>query len=178
VRAVAVAGILVSGWARADDAASVTATERSPLLHPDDDAMLRIDPMFAPVFRGIVNVDEATLARIDASAHSVIEVDVARISAERDVRERGWSVGVRVVHDFGWFSGVLSARLENTDSRYAGGTYYDVGFTLAKSKQLSRWKTAWISLSIGKRHWFGDNPPPGETKDSAGAMLSIGTTFK
>jgi len=179
VRAViTAAGLLVSGWAHADDAASVTVTERSPLLHPDDEPMLRLEALPAPVFRGIVNVDEGTLARIDAGAHSVVEVDVARISSQLDVPERGWSAGIRAVHDFGWFTGALSARLEHTDSRFAEGTHYDVNLTLAKSKRLSRWMTAWVALSVGYRHWLGDALPPGESRDSLGVTLSIGTTFK
>lgn len=101
----------------------------------------------------------------------------------------GWGASLRLVHDFKVIQIGVEASIQRVDSgavEAAPGThgkgvhrsYTFVGVSVSKTKRLSKWMTAWISLTVGRRKWLGDQPlPPGESDDTAG-MLSIGTTFR
>jgi len=65
----------------------------------------------------------------------------------------------------------------HVDTRFGSGSYVDLGLSLSRTVRLSRWMTAWISLSFGRRRWLDSSPPAGEA-DATEAMLTIGTTFR
>jgi hypothetical protein len=104
----------------------------------------------------------------------------------------GWGASLRIVHDFKVIQIGVEAGFQRVDSGAVDGpteqsphsksvhrSYAFVGAAITKKKKLSKWMTAWISLSVGRRKWINrDQPPPnGEADDTAG-MLSIGTTFR
>jgi hypothetical protein len=189
VRAVFAAGLVISGAAHADDATSVHdgADERPALFRTDDEPMLHLDPVASPSFAGLGAtklVDDRK--RIDLGKRTWVELEGTQWKNDLDVPQRGWSATVRVAHDFGPFWVSASASASYTDSRFGRGvdprrgrgTSIDAGVTIGRSKRLSRWKTAWIALTVGVRRWQGEEGPIDEPKDSGQVMLSIGTTFK
>lgn len=95
-----------------------------------------------------------------------------------DVPLRAGCTGARLTRELGPLELDASASLGNLQTRYTKGYYYDVGVALTYRRKLSKWMTAWISLSIGRRTWLGDKPPLGEEKESTQLVLSVGTTFK
>ncbi len=178
MRAVVVAVALVPGAALADDPTSVRDGEKPLLLREADEAFLHLDPVALPSLAGLgakTEMHEQTSVVI--GHHTWVELEGTRWSNDLDVPERGWSGGVRLAHDFGPFVLSAGAQLHGIDRAYGAGSYYDIGLTIGKSKKLSRWMTAWIALSIGRRKWLGAQPPDGEA-DSTQITLSIGTTFK
>lgn len=89
----------------------------------------------------------------------------------------GWGTTLRLVHDFKVIQFSVEAGYQRVDSTFAHGGYAFVGLSLTRTLRLSKWMTAWISLSVGKRRWLGQQPPPGEADDTA-VMLNLGTTFR
>ena len=187
MRAVLAAGLVLSGAARADDATSLHEEERPALFRDEAEPLLHLEPMASPSFAGLGAeklVDERK--RIDLGKRTWVELEGTQWKDDMDVPQRGWSAAVRIAHDFGPFWVSASASVNYIDSRYGRGidpkrghgTSIDAGITIGKSKRLSRWKTAWIALTVGVRRWQGDEGPIDEPKDSGQVMLSIGTTFK
>ncbi|CAN5922920.1 hypothetical protein BH11MYX3_BH11MYX3_13590 [soil metagenome] len=178
MRAVVAAVALLPGAALADEPTSVRDGEKPLLLRETDETMLHLDLVALPSTAGLgakAEVDERTTIAI--GRHTWVELEGTRWSNELDVRERGWTAGARLAHDFGPFFVGIGAELHSMDRRYSSGSYYDVGLTIGRSKKLSRWMTAWIALSIGRRMWLGDKPPVGEDNGEQ-VMLSVGTTFR
>ncbi|MBL0216660.1 MAG: hypothetical protein IPQ07_22600 [Myxococcales bacterium] len=178
MRAGLVAVALLAGVAHADDATSLHDGEAPALLRSADEALLHLAPVSLPYTAGLGarnDVDEHTRLRI--GTHSWVELEGTRWSNDLDVPARGWGAGIRAAHDFGWFTVSVGAQLNHVDSPAMSRSYYDVGLTISKSKRLSRWMTAWIALTIGRRIWVGERPPLGE-QDATQVTLSIGTTFK
>ncbi len=167
---------------RADEATSVSTSdvggEEPALLRRTDEPLLHVDPIIQPLRIGppeAIDVDDQKT--IVLGKRTWVELQGIRYTNTSVTPERGWTASLRLAHDLGPFTVVAHATAGGVDSRYTRGSYYDVGLTIGKSKKLSRWMTAWIALSIGRREWLGE-PPPGETKSSTGVFLSIGTTFK
>ncbi len=178
MRAVVAAVALLPGAAFADDPTSLRDGEKPLLLRDADEAILHLDPVVLPSTAGLgakAEVHEQTT--ISLGRRTWVELESMRWSNELDVPERGWHGGVRLVHDVGPFVVSVGAELHGIDRRYSSGSYYDLGVTIGKTKQLSRWNTAWIALGIGRRTWFGKEPPVGEANGEQ-VMLSVGTTFK
>lgn len=167
---------LSAASARADDASSLH--ERGPaLLHATSDELLHLAPVSIPFTAGLGARIEREHAGIDLGEHGWVELEGTRWTNELDVPARGGAIGIRVGYDIGWLH--LSAGLElgNVDNRYSSGSYYDVGISIGTSKRLSRWTTAWLALSVGRRVWRGVEPPPGE-HDVFQVMLTLGFTFR
>ena len=167
---------------RADEATSVTSSdvggEESALIRKTDEPLLHLDPIAQPLRIGLPEtVDVAEQRTIVLGKRTWAELQGMRYTNESVTPERAWTASLRTAHDVGPFTIIAHATAGGVDSRYTRGNYYDVGLTIGKSKKLSRWMTAWIALSIGRREWLGE-PPPGEIKESTGVFLSIGTTFK
>lgn len=178
MRAIVAAVALLPGAALADDATSVRDGEKPLLLREADEAILHLDLVTLPSNAGLgakADVDERTTVTL--GRHTWLELEGTRWSNELDVPERGWNAGVRVAHRIGPVLVSLGAELHNIDRRYSSGSYYDVGLTIGTSKKLSRWMTAWLALTIGRRTWLGDKPPDGEANGYQ-LMISVGTTFK
>ena len=90
----------------------------------------------------------------------------------------GWGATARLAYNFHGIQFGFEAGYHRVDSQFAHGGYTQLGFSIAKTFKLSKWMTAWISLTVGRRAWLGqDGPPPGETNDTS-AMFNIGTTFR
>lgn len=87
-----------------------------------------------------------------------------------------------LTRDLGWLRLDVSAAIAGAEVRdprtgqYHAGTYADVGASLSRTVQLSRWMTGWLSLGISQRIWYGE-PPPDESSGLQ-AWLTIGTTFR
>ena len=178
MRSVVVAVALLPGAARADDPTSLRDGEKPLLLGEASEAILHLDLVELPSLAGLgAKAEGHEQTTVMIGRHTWVELESMRWSNDLDVPERGYTAGVRLAHDFGPFVVGVGAELHSIDRRYGGGSYYDVGLTIGTSKKLSRWMTAWIALSIGRRKWLGDKPPDGEA-DGEQVTLSIGTTFK
>ncbi len=188
---------LLAGAAHADDPVEV---HESTLLDKGTEPLLHLDPVALPGIAGLGTRDdthERTMMQL--GEHTWVELEgVHWTNQDKDRRflndettpERGWTASVRLSHDFGPFEASVLGRIGEVDSqqallaqrfsgdktRFTPGHYYEVGVTIGKSKKLSRWKTAWIALTLGYRGWIGE--PPGDELSGGQAMLSIGTTFK
>lgn len=197
MRSALVACLLAAGVAHADEATSV---HESSLLDKGTEPLLHLDPIALPSSGGLGHVEdthERTMMQLGDHTWAELE-GIHWTNQERDRRftsdlttpERGWTASLRISHDFGPFemsvlgrlgevesqSSQLAQRMDGERKAYRPGRYYEIGLTIGKAKKLSRWKTAWIALTLGHRAWIG-KPPIGE-EDSSQVMLSIGTTFK
>ena len=183
MREVAVAVVLLLPTVvRADEATSVSTSddggEESALLRKTDEPLLHLDPIAQPLRLGLPEtVDVSEQTTIVLGKRTWVELQGMHTTSTSVTPERPWTASLRLAHDLGPFTVIAHATTGGVESRYERGSYYDVGVTIGTTKKLSRWMTGWIALSIGRREWFGE-PPPGETKDSTGVFLSIGTTFK
>jgi len=172
VRAAALVICLSVSRAQADETTELheglTREEAGPLLHLD--SMLRSNPegLDADVKRESVDFDlgPRTRARVEANTWT-----------NPLFNGEGWGTTLRLVHDFKVIQFSVEAGYQRVDSTFAHGGYALVGLSLTRTLRLSKWMTAWISLSVGKRRWLGQQPPPGEADDTA-VMLNIGTTFR
>jgi hypothetical protein len=171
--------VVAARAARADD--ELEAHARSKLLW--DGPSLVLDPVLLPRLEGLGAAEERerTPLRLGPRTRLVLEgVHWAnQDTAERqhvDVVARGWRAAARLSYDFGFLRLGASASVDHVDTRFGSGSYVDLGVSLSRTVRLSRWMTAWISLSLGRRRWQG-SPPAGEA-DSTEAMLTVGTTFR
>lgn len=197
MRGLVVVAVLVAGVAHADEAAELHA---QALFDKSNEPLLHIDPIALPSLSGLgtredthertmMQVGERTWLELEG-VHWTNQDKDRRITNDETTPERGWSAAARLSHDFGAFEigllarlgaidsqqSLLSDRLAGDSQRYAPRSYYDLGLTIGKSKKLSRWRTAWIALTLGYRGWLGQ--PPGAERDGGQVMLSIGTTFR
>lgn len=174
MRVAALVVLSLPAMVHADEATSVTAE----LLHHDE-PLLHLDPTIQPQRIGLPeNIDVAEQTTIALGKRTWVELQGLRYTNESVTTERAWTASLRLAHDLGPFTVIAHATLGGVDSRYERGGYYDVGLTIGATKRLSRWMTAWIALSVGRRVWLGKEPPPGEVKESTAVMLTIGTTFR
>lgn len=166
--------VLVSGAARADAPISL----HDGLLAHDDEPVLHIDPLVLPnlVAQG-VQLDGDQLSTITLGKHSWAELHGVEWSDKRDIPGHGWTASLRLARDIGPFTIAATGSVNSVESWFGGFRYYEVGLSIGKSKRLSRWVTAWIALSVGRRVWIGE-PPDGEPPESSAVMLSLGWTFK
>ena len=147
------------------------------------DRLLALDPVIVSRLEGLANDThrEATTFSVGNTSLVLESIEAANIDREDrvalDVPFRGWRTGARLSHRLGPLELEGTAMLGYVGSRYTDGHYYDVGVALTYRRKLSRWMTAWISLSVGQRTWTGE-PPTGEPKQSSQLMLSVGTTFR
>lgn len=145
--------------------------------------LLELDPVFDPIARP--NMEGLGTAETRHSSHyQLLGFDILVDGVERvnevDTPHRGYRAGLRLSRDLGPFRLTAGYFRENTQSRFLEGTsrnYTERAIAITKTFKLSRWNTAWISLSLASRKWDGERPPEGE-QDSTQLMLSIGTTFK
>ncbi|HEY5925053.1 MAG TPA: hypothetical protein VIV11_25400, partial [Kofleriaceae bacterium] len=175
VRRCAAILVLSSGIAHGDETTSLreglTRDPTEPMLHLDIDTALRsnVEGFEADVKTEHVDLDigPRTRARVESTAWTS-----PLFSSE------GWSASLRIVHDFKVVQVGVEAGYHRVDSASTRGSYRMVGVSLTRVQKLSKWMTAWLSLSVGQRKWLGEHgPPPGEADDTA-FMLSLGTTFR
>lgn len=153
-----------------DDAApheGLTRDATGPLLH--------LEPLLRPDVESFVKDREAHTANLDLGPIARANIEASAWRGEL-FDSTGWSGTIRLTRTFYGFQIGFEASMNRVDSALTHGTYRLVGLSIMRTKKLSRWMTAWISLTVGKRTWVG-TPPPGEVNDTA-AMLSIGTTFR
>src|SRR5205085_10351647 len=146
VRAALAAGLVMSGAAHADDAASVHEEDTPALMRKDDEALLHLDPIATPTFAGLgATAEVAERTSIALGRRSWVELQGTKWATDLDVPAHGSTVGVRLAHDFGWFVLSANAALSHIDMSGTmtgrGGTYRDLSLTISKSKRFSRWVT-------------------------------------
>ena len=148
--------------------------------------LLDIDPVLRPNVDGLLGkeIEHVTNVDLGRRVRLVLEGverfggdDPAVPTGSIDIAHHGWRTDGRVFIDLGFARLGAGVSLENIQTRYTQGTYYDVGISLARTFKLSRWMTGWISLDIGRRRWLGPQPPEGE-EHATQIMLNIGTTFR
>jgi hypothetical protein len=161
------------------------AADDLELVHISDDAeehalpapVLVLDPVLRPNSEGLGDIDTHHRTTFDVPGSMQLVTDTVERYNELDVFTRGWRVEGWLHRDLGFARLSVGGAVENIQSRDVRGSYYELGAALTRVFRLSRWNTAWISLSIGKRKWLGTEPPPGES-DGTQVMLTIGTTFR
>jgi hypothetical protein len=155
------------------------------LVHIRDEAadhalpapVLVLDPLVRPNGEGLGDSDTHHRTTFDVPGSMQLVTDTVERYNELDVTTRGWRVEGWLHRDLGFARLSVGGALENIQSRDVRGTYYELGAAVTRVFRLSRWNTAWISLSLGKRKWLGVEPPPSES-DGTQVMLTIGTTFR
>lgn len=178
MRTVVVAvAVLAAAPARADDGLHDAADDAPALRRHAAEPLLHLDALPPPIALGLpetIDVAEQTTVVLGrrtwlrfAGLHETNAI----------VPERAWAASVRLAHDFGPVALIAHATAGGLDTRVARGTYYDLGLTVGKTARISKWTTAWIGLSVGRRAWTGP-PPPGEPERATGVTLSIGGTFR
>jgi hypothetical protein len=171
----------------ADRSAPLRADD-SAWLHAPEGPWLHLDPVLPSSLENLgVTHDHQTVTRtlgpdtriiLDGSWWSADPDLPTQGFAARDVAGQGWRTSLRGSRRLGPVEIGASAALEFVDGRYGRGTFAEVGLSVGKTVKLSRWMTAWISLSLGRRRWLGEGPPPAGEADATQIMLSIGTTFR
>ena len=171
--------------ARADDALTARARAEQP-------PQLVLDLPSAPPFGGAARSGEAgpfdpTLAPVLLSLRAQVGeqragIDLtSRLSLERTIAlwndettdALGWRWQARLAYELG--SGlrlVATGGAGAVQSRFGSDLYYDVGIGIAKLWRLSRWTTAWLSLTAGYRM------SPSTTVGEGTVMLRVGFTFR
>lgn len=180
--AVAVVVVALGAQARADGTVEAGRVELR-YRGESQGALLELDPMFDPIARPNIEGLGAVETR-HSTQYSLLGFDILVDGVERrteiDLESRGFRAGVRLSRDLGPFRLTAGVYRENTQSRFLQGTsrsYTERAIAITKTFKLSRWNTAWVSLSLASRKWDGIKPPEGE-QDSTQLMLSVGTTFK
>jgi hypothetical protein len=191
VRCVTVVLLASTAIARADEPIELrdglTRDPTDPLLHVEL-ALRNIDTLLRSNTEGYEA--DVKRERFDFSIGARTRASIESSAWENPLLAgNGWGASLRLVHDFKVIQIGVEASIQRVDSgavEAAPGThgkgvhrsYVFLGASATKTKRLSKWMTAWISLTVGRRKWLGDEPlPPGESNDNAG-MLSIGTTFR
>jgi hypothetical protein len=160
--------LLVPALAHADDGIELHARgEQPPILVLDPTLASRFESLHADEQRdhAVVPVGRGVDAILDNTSW-----------VNDDVVERGWRAAAGLTRDFGVARLTATASWNGVDGWLGGGRYVDLTIALTRTFKLSRWMTAWISLSVGVRSWTG-TPPPGE-RNGAAVMLGVGTTFR
>jgi len=160
--------MLVPALAQADDGIEVHARAEQP-------PVLVLDPTLTSRFESL-HADEANVHSVVPVGHGVDAILDNTTWANPDIVERGWRAAAGLTRDFGVARLTAMASYNGVDGWLGDGRYVDLTVALTRTFRLSRWMTAWISLSISVRSWTG-TPPPGE-RNGAAAMLSVGTTFR
>ncbi len=93
-----------------------------------------------------------------------------------DVLGRGSSATARLSVDLGPVELEVTGSVVDLDTILGRGRYVDTGLAITKTRRLSRWMTAWISLGVGLRQWVG-TVPDGESNGGQ-VTLTVGTTFR
>ncbi len=160
--------LLLPALAHADDGIEVHARANEP-------PVLVLDPTLTSRFESL-HADEDTAHVIVPVGRGVDAILENTTWVNDDITQRGWRAAAGLTRDFGVARLTASATYGGTDGFLGGGRYVDLTVALTHTFHLSRWMTAWISLSLTARTWQG-TPPPGE-QNGAAAMLSVGTTFR
>lgn len=160
--------LLVPALAHGDDGIELRArTEQPPILV--------LDPTLTSRFESI-HADEDEVHAVLPVGRGVDVILDNTTWSNPEIVERGWRTAAGLTRDFGVARLTAMASYNRVDGWLGGGRYVDLSIALSRTFKLSRWMTAWISLSISVRNWTG-TPPPGE-RNGAAAMLSVGTTFR
>lgn len=161
--------LLVAAVAHADDGLEVRthAAESAPILV--------LDPNLAERFETLHAVEDTAHAVVPVG-HGVDAILDSDAWANDDVVEHGWRAAAGFTRDFGFARLTAGASYNAMNGRFGDGSYVDFTVALTRTFKLSRWMTAWISLSLGLRSWTS-TPPLGQ-KNGGALMLSVGTTFR
>jgi len=161
--------LAATAHARADDGVAVHAEAREPA------PTLVLDPTLTSRFES-VHAAEQTAHAILPVGHGVDAILDSAAWANDDISQHGWRAAAGLTRDFGVARLTATASYGGLDGRLGDGRYVDLTLALTHTFRLSRWMTAWISLSVSVRNWQG-TPPPGES-NGATVMLGVGTTFR
>lgn len=172
---------LAAGAARADDAPAVRESAETPgaqpWLHLDPDVLLDLRPLGAAEMTDHATFGLGSRGRLALTGSSWSNEDANLDGrAAIDLVARGWNVRAQLVYDLGPFDVRAWSELANVDYNVGRGYYLDAGVSIGRTKRLSRWTTAWISLGLVHRRWLGDEQPLGESDDTQ-LRLSLGFTF-
>lgn len=175
--------LVLAGIAHADEPTELheglTRDATGPLLHIENALRPQAQGFDSDVRSDQIDLDVGPHTRVqfESSAWARYEDGIPKGWTTSLFGAEGWSSTLRIVHDFKVIQVGFEASYNRVDSSYAHGSYALVGISLTKTKRLSRWMTAWLSLSLGYQRWLGEGAPPGEQNGAAG-MLTIGTTFR
>ncbi len=161
--------LFLAATAHADDGLAVHAESR------DQTPILVLDPTLASRFETVHATEDSAHAIIPIG-HGVDAILDSSSWVNDAIVERGWRSAAGLTRDFGVARLTATASYGGLDGRLGDGRYVDLTLALAHTVRLSRWMTAWISLSVTVRQWQG-SPPPGESNDAT-VMLGVGTTFR
>lgn len=170
--------VAVTTHAHADGALDVhgraEATDHAPYLE--------LDPVLTTQLRGLGGIEDATRTTFSVGDVRGVVEGMWHENADGalpvlDLETRGWHAGVRLTRAFGRFRIGVGASLDDIDTRFGAGRYYDLGASLTRTFRLSRKRTAWLTLGVGRRTWLGDEPPPAGEADVFQVMLGFGLTF-
>lgn len=175
--------LLSISTALADDAITVRKRE---WFRPEEEPLLHIDPTWRPhrALEGAEDITRATysigntLVVLERSAWSDSTgfVGEGKVPAT-GITGDGWGVTLRLSRNLGPLRVGGYASYQALDTRLLRSSYVDVGVSVGRTFKLSKWMTAWVALSVGRRRWLGDIPLLSEKSDDT-LMLSIGTTFR
>jgi hypothetical protein len=186
VRCATLVLLVLTHVARADEPIELhdglTREPTGPLLHVDS-ALVNVEAALRSNTEGFEADVEHERFDFSLGAHTRARLESSAWTGPL-VNGNGWGATLRLVHDFKVIQVGVEASFQRVDSgsvradgKAVHGSYLFVGATVSRTHRLSKWMTAWIALSVGRRTWLGNELPPGEADDTA-AMLSIGTTFR
>lgn len=175
MRAALACAVIIAAPARADPPASVTAHGEAggaPAATPEDDWLVR------PVIEDLGDWDATgeTHARIRGADLTLHGARWIGNELSTDPAANGWRASVALSRDVGFARLGVYATADRVDSRFERGTMFSAGIALTRTLRLSRWMTAWLSLSVGVYRWTGTSPA--DERSGAAAMVTLGTTFR
>jgi len=158
--------------AHADDTTSIREVS---VLHPGDEPLLQLDPVWRPNLALDAPLDTQRVVYA-LGERTVIALERENWSYDNGMTGDGAGGTFRLSHDFGPVRIGAYASYQALSTRAVSGSYVDLGLSVGRTFKLSRWMTAWIALSVSQRYWL-DEPPEYE-ENATTFMLSVGTTFR
>lgn len=153
--------------------------DRGPLLHLEPDMPTAAEGIAAEAHSEgrVVELGRLRLATGGRWWQSGPAIDPGGLRGSRDpATARGWRAAAELSYDLGPVRIGVTGAIGEVDGRLERGRYRDVAVSLSRTFRLSRWMHGWISLSLGRRSWYG-RPLYGEP-DHTTLLLSVGTTFR
>jgi len=181
--AIVVAG---AGVVHADGVTSIRVT--SERMTERDGPWLELDPILATRLESFDAERDSKATTIEVGSRAKLTLDGEWWSAgprmlgngriaDRDVWGNGWTAGVRGSYDLGPLELGAGASVSQIDTPYGSGRYRDLSVSVTHRFHWSKHVPGWITLSLTRRTWATDQPPPDGEEDSTTLMLSVGGSF-
>ncbi len=175
-----------AGVARADDETSIRVT--SELMTERDGPWLELDPQLPTKLESFDTERDGKSMTIELGKRAKLSLDGEWWSsgprmlsggriADRDVRGNGWTAGARASYDLGPVELEVGISESSIDTPYGSGRYRDYTVALTRRFHWTKNIPGWVSLSIGRRVWNKEKPPPVGEEDATTLMLSVGGSF-